>query len=137
MRYITREHIHVDRIATAWAIRRFVDAEASFDFVPRSADVSGAEGITFDLRGADLGHRPGRCTLDALIEKYELADDALRRMAHIIRGADLPQDEAAPPESPGVLAVFTGVRDSCDTDAERLDRGSIVCDALYTYCALR
>jgi hypothetical protein len=136
MRYVTREHIHVDRIATAWAIRRFVDSEAAFEFVPRTADVSDVDGITFDLRGADLGHRRGRCTLDDLIETYELTDDALRRMAVIIRGADLPHEEAATPaESPGVLAVFTGVRDSCDTDAERLERGWIVCDALYAYCS--
>jgi hypothetical protein len=135
MKYVTREHIHVDRIATAWAIRRFVDPDASFAFVPRSADVAGIDGITFDVRGAELGHRRGRCTFDALIEKHELADEGLRRMAVIIRGADLPQDDVAPPESPGVLAVFTGIRDSCDTDEDRLTRGSAVCDALYAYCA--
>jgi hypothetical protein len=135
MKYVTREHVHVDRIATAWAIRRFVDPDASFAFVPRSADVAGIDGITFDVRGAELGHRRGRCTFDALIEKHELADEGLRRMAVIIRGADLPQDDAAPAESPGVLAVFTGIRDSCDTDEDRLTRGSVVCDALYAYCA--
>jgi hypothetical protein len=97
--------------------------------------VAGIDGITFDVRGAELGHRRGRCTFDALIEKHELADEGLRRMAVIIRGADLPQDDAAPAESPGVLAVFTGIRDSCDTDEDRLTRGSVVCDALYAYCA--
>ena len=134
MKYVTREHIHVDRTATAWAIRRFVDPDAWFEFVPRTVDLSTVDGITFDLRGAELGHTRERCTLDSLIEKYELTDEALHRMAMIIRGADLPHDEEAPPESPGVLAIFTGIRDSCETDVERLERGSVVCDALYVYC---
>jgi len=134
MKYITREHIHVDRIATAWAIRRFVDPEASFEFVSRSVDINDVDGITFDVRGAELGHRRGRCTFDARIEKHELYSEPLQRMATIIRGADLPLEEDAPPESPGVLAVFTGIRDSSQTDSERLERGSSVCDALYAYC---
>ncbi|TMD96026.1 MAG: chromate resistance protein, partial [Chloroflexi bacterium] len=67
MHYVTREHIHVDRPATAWAIRRFVDPGATFGFVPRSVELNAIDGIPFDLRGAELGHRRGRCTLDALI----------------------------------------------------------------------
>ncbi len=62
MHFVTRERIHVDRIATAWAIRRFVDGDATFEFVPRMRDVSGSDGIAFDLREAELGHHGGRCT---------------------------------------------------------------------------
>ena len=69
MRFVTRERIHVDRIATAWAIRRFVDADAIFEFVPRTRDVGGIDAVPFDIRGAELGHRGGRCTLEALIDK--------------------------------------------------------------------
>ena len=134
MHFITRERIHVDRIATAWAIRRFVDADATFEFVPRTRDVSDAGGIPFDLRGVELGHHSGHCTLEALIDKYEIADEALRRMARIIRAADLPQDDPAPAVAPGVLAIFDGIRDGCETDEERLAKGSVVCEALYTYC---
>jgi hypothetical protein len=132
--FVTREHVHVDRIATAWAIRRFVDRDATFEFVPRTRDVSKLAGIPFDIRGAELGHRDGRCTFESLLEKYELRDPALRRMASIIRGADLPHEEGAPPESPGVLAIFDGIRDGAATDAQRLEAGVIVCDALYAYC---
>jgi hypothetical protein len=132
--YITREHIHVDRIASAWAIRRFVDAEATFEFVPRGTTVPAVRGITFDVRGAELGHRRGRCTLDAIIEHYAIDDGALQRMAAIVRGADLPQEDVTPMESPGVLAVFNGIRDGSTTDDERLERGFVVCDALYEYC---
>ena len=134
MRYVTRERIHVDRTATAWAIRRFVDAHASFSFLPRSHDLAAVDAIAFDVRGAELSHRRGRCTLDALIEKYELTDRPLHRMAGVIRGADLPHDDEVPPESAGILAIFTGIRDSSATDDERLRRGFVVCDALYAYC---
>jgi hypothetical protein len=127
--FVTREHIHVDRIATAWAIRRFVDADARFRFVPRSSEPP-TDGVMFDMRGAELGHRGGRCTLDALIDKYALGDEGLRRMAAIIRAADLPQQEPSPALAAGVLAIFDGIRDGCETDDDRLDRGSVVCDAL-------
>ena len=133
MHFATRQHIHVDRIATAWAIRRFVDPVATFSFVARSAEPPPGS-VTFDLRGADLGHTRGRCTLDALIEKYEIADEALRRMARIIRAADLPQDDPAPAVARGVLAIFDGIRDGCETDEDRLAKGFVVCDALYAYC---
>lgn len=135
MHFITREHIHVDRIATAWAIRRFIDAQATFEFIPRTRDPRKLEGIAFDMRGAELGHRQGRCTFDTLLDKYELHDPALRRMADIIRAADLPHEEGAPAESAGVLAIFDGIRDTRQTDEKRLARGGAVCEALYAYCA--
>ena len=135
MHFITRERIHVDRIATAWAIRRFVDPSATFEFVPRTRNITVLAGTPFDIRGAELGHRNGRCTFETLLEKYELRDPALRRMAAIVRGADLPHEDGAPPESAGVLAVFDGVRDTALTDQERLERGVAVCEALYAYCA--
>jgi hypothetical protein len=134
MHYITRERIHVDRTATAWAILRFVDPEATFEFVPRTTDVRNLSGIAFDIRGAELSHRDGRCTFETLLDKYELRDKALRRMAAIVRGADLPHEDAAPPESAGLLAIFDGIRESSTTDEERLQRGRAVCDALYAYC---
>jgi len=134
MHFITRERIHVDRIATAWAIRRFVDPGATFQFVDRRMDVTPLAGIPFDLRGAELGHQGARCTLDALIAKYQLADEALLRMARIIRAADLPQEDPTPMVAAGVVAIFDGIRDGSTTDQQRLERGFVVCDALYAYC---
>ncbi len=134
MNYITRERVHVDRIATAWAIRNFVDPEARFQFVPRTRDVRDMQGIPFDVRGAALTHRGGRCTFEVLLETYALDDPALERMGRIIHAADLPQDEPSTALAPGVLAIFDGVRDGCDTDDERLRCGFVVCDALYRYC---
>ncbi|HSS62671.1 MAG TPA: chromate resistance protein ChrB domain-containing protein [Candidatus Limnocylindrales bacterium] len=135
MHFITRERVHVDRISTAWAIRRFIDPSATFEFVARTRDVSTLNGIPFDIRGAELGHHNGRCTFENLLERYELRDPALRRMAAIVRGADLPHEEGAPPESPGVLAVFDGIRSTATSDEERLALGAPICEALYAYCA--
>jgi hypothetical protein len=134
MNYITRERIHVDRIATAWAIKNFIDPDATFQFVPRTRDVRGMDGIPFDVRGAALTHRGGRCTFEVLIEAYELTNPALKRMARVIHAADLPQDEPSNSLAPGVLAVFDGIRDGSETDEERLRHGFVVCDALYQYC---
>ena len=135
MHFVTREHIHVDRIATAWAILRFVDPEATFGFIPRTRDIIQVDGVPFDIRGAELSHRDGSCTFETLLEKYELRDPALGRMAAIIHGADLPHQEDAPVESAGVLAVFDGIRDAASSDEERLRLGSVICDAIYAYCA--
>ena len=134
LHFITRERIHVDRISTAWAIRRFIDPDASFEFVPRTTDVTALAGIPFDIRGAELGHHGGRCTLEALIDRYGLHDEALGRMGRIVRAADLPHDEPAPAVTAGVIAIFDGVRDGSASDEERLERGFVVCDALYAFC---
>lgn len=135
MRYVTRERLHVDRIATAWAIRRFVDPGATFAFVPRTKDVGSIAGTPFDIRGADLSHRGGRCTFEVLLERHALTDPALGRMGFIVRGADLPHEDASPPESNGVRAVFDGLRDAEMSDDERLRIGSAFCDALYAFCS--
>jgi hypothetical protein len=133
-RYVTRERLHVDRIATAWAIKRFVDPEAEFEFVPRAGGVP-AGAIPFDMRGVELGHRGGRCTFETLLELHELRDPGLQRMGIIIRGADLPDDPEAPPESRGVAAIFDGIRSAQPTDGARLEAGEVVCEALYRYCS--
>jgi hypothetical protein len=134
MRYVTRAHIHVDRIATAWAIRRFVDPESTFEFVSRNRDVSRLDAIPFDMRGAELGHHGGRCTFEVLIAKHELIEPGLARMAAIIRGADVPYEDDVPGESAGVAAIFDGLRDADTSDEERLAAGMLVCDALYAFC---
>jgi hypothetical protein len=135
MRFVTRERLHVDRIATAWAIRRFVDAEATFSFVPRTKDLDTIAGTPFDIRGAELSHSGPLCTFEVLLERYRLADRPLARMGLIVRGADLPHEDAAPAESNGVRAVFDGLRDAALSDDERLRIGSAFCDALYAFCS--
>jgi hypothetical protein len=135
--FVTRERLHVDRISTAWAIRRFVDPAAAFAFVPRTKEVDSIAGTPFDIRGAELSHHGTRCTFEVLLEIHRLTDPALERMGHIVRGADLPTEDAAPPESSGVRAVFDGLRDADMSDDERLRIGSAFCDALYAFCSGR
>jgi hypothetical protein len=137
VRFVTRERLHVDRIATAWAIRRFVDPAATFMFVPRTRDVNAMAGTPFDVRGADLSHRGERCTFEVLLQRHNLTDPALGRLGLIVRGADMPTEDAAPPESSGVRAVFDGLRDAELSDEERLRIGSAFCDALYAFCSGR
>jgi hypothetical protein len=135
MLFVTRERLHVDRIATAWAIRRFVDPAATFRFVPRTKDVDAIVGTPFDIRGAYLSHRGERCTFEVLLQRHHLTDPALRRMGLIVRGADLPHGDASAAEASGVRAVFDGLRDADLSDEERLRIGSAFCDALYAFCS--
>ena len=137
MLFVTRERLHVDRIATAWAIRRFVDPAATFMFVPRTKDVEAIAGTPFDIRGADLSHQGERCTFEVLLQRHDLSDPALGQLGLIVRGADMPTEDAAPPESSGIRAVFDGLRDADLSDEERLRIGSAFCDALYAFCSGR
>ena len=99
MKWITRSHVHVDRVACPWLITRFVDSEAEFLFAPKSKVMEIAEktgAIPFDTPGAVLHHRDNRCTFDAIIEDYELTDKALLRMAKVINAADTNNLDADP-----------------------------------------
>lgn len=134
MRFVTRSKVHVDRIATAWAIQRFIDPEATFVFVDRNADVSGLDAIPFDMRGAELGHHAGRCTFEVLLDSYELRDPALRRMGGIIRAIDMPFDSDRTEEVAVLTAAFDELRDAEITDEERLLRGRRICEEIYVKC---
>lgn len=134
MRFVTRSKIHVDRIATAWAIRRFVDKDATFVFVDRNADVGALNAIPFDMRGAELGHHGGRCTFEVLLDSYELRDPALHRMGEIVRAIDVPFDSDRTEEMAALAAAFSELRDADISDEERLVRGRRICDRLYMEC---
>lgn len=131
-RYVTRERVHIDRIATAWAIRRFVDPDATFAFVARERDPGRVDGTPFDMRGSALSHRDGKVTFEVLLATHQLADPGLARMAAIVHAADTGEDPT--PETAGVRAVFDGIRDGLPADEERLAAGLVVCEALYAYC---
>ncbi len=99
MKWITRSHVHVDRVACPWLITRFIDSDAEFLFVPKSKvlDIAAKTGaIPFDTPGAELHHRGVLCTFDAIIKDYELADTALLRMAKTINAADTDRLDADP-----------------------------------------
>lgn len=138
MRWITREHVKVDRVACPWLIAHFIDPDAEFLFVPsdevlRRAATEGA--IPFDVPGVELGHHEGRCSFEAILERYGLTDPALRVLAQIVHGADVAADLYGRPEAPGLRAVAEGFRHLGLTDDHAvLAQEFIVYDALYAYC---
>ena len=138
MKWITREHPRVDRVACPWLVEKFVDPEAEFLYVPADRVMAEAErtGATpYDVSGVELGHHGAECSFDAFVAKYRLADDpAIAYMAQVIRGADTSAKDLTP-ESRGVEALLDGVRalHHPDDQAQRLASKPVL-DALYAYC---
>jgi len=136
MRWITRSHAQVDRIACPWLIRKFVDSDAEFIFVAShivSEMAKKLDATPFDVQAAELGYKGEKCTFDAIIEKYQLKDPALLELAKIVRGADTPARDLTP-ESPGLLAIAQGLRDVTCNDFENMELQFPVYDALYAFC---
>lgn len=138
MKWITRSHIHVDRVACPWLIARFVDSDAKFLFVPKSKVMETAEktgAIPFDIEGAELHHRDDRCTFDAIIADYQLTDAALLRMAKVINAADTGRLDADPLAA-GFEAIAVGYSLRFPDDLENIESQFEVYDALYAWCRL-
>ena len=138
MKWITRSHVHVDRVACPWLITRFVDSGAEFVFAPKSKVLAIAEetgAIPFDTPGAELHHRDNRCTFDAIIEDYGLTDKALLRMAKVINAADTDNLDADPLAA-GFEAIAVGYSLRFPDDLENIHRQFEVYDALYAWCRL-
>lgn len=137
MKWITRSHVHVDRVACPWLITRFVDSEAEFLFVPRNqiADIVATTGaIPFDAPNVELGHHEGRCSFESILLKYDLRDAALTRMAKIIHAADVAQDIDIDPIARGLEALATGFSLRYPDDTENLLHQFELYDALYAWC---
>lgn len=136
MKWVTRARPKVDRIACPWLIKRFIDPEAAFLYVPpeQVMEVALREGATpFDVPGAEFSHQGAECSFDALIKKYGLTDPALQRLSLIVRGADTGAPSLTP-EASGLEAIAEGFRLVYQDDLEQLDRELPVYDALYAYC---
>jgi len=141
MKWVTRERPKVDRIACPWLIMRFVDKDAVFLYLPGDQVQTAAEreGATpYDVSGAELGHRAGECSFDAIVRKYDLARDnpALDHLARIVRGADTAEHDLTP-ESRGLLAIAQGFSEAYADDHEQLAAELPVYDALYAWCRLQ
>lgn len=137
MKWVTRAHVHVDRVACPWLITRFVDSDAEFLFVARSEVVRVAEqdgAIPFDVAGVELGHVDGRCSFESIILKYQLKDAALLRMAKIIHAADVDEDIDTDPLARGLEAIATGFGLRYPDDQQNLAMQFEVYDALYAWC---
>lgn len=129
MRYCTRENVHVDRCASAWLIRRFLDPEAEFVFVPDQTPLPGT--IPFDMHGVEWGHHDRRCTFEVIADLHHITDPAVRQIGRIIHGADITADADETLESPGIDLLFRGLRLISDSDTQTIERGFLILDALY------
>lgn len=137
MQWVTRHNAMVDRIACPWLIRKFVDPQAEFIYVPQDevAGVAAKGAIPYDVQGAELGHKDGKCSFESIIDKYQLRDPALARLAEIVHGADVAQDITRTPQAAGLKAIAEGFALLYGTrDHEKLAAESPVYDALYEWC---
>jgi rhodanese-related sulfurtransferase len=135
-RWVTRERPKIDRIACPWLIRRFVDPEAEFLYVP-TPDVRKVahekEAIPYDIPDVEFSHDRELCSFDAFLEKFHLKDPALAELAVIVRGADTNRLDLAP-QAPGLAAISLGLSRIYKDDHEMLEHGMVVYDALYAWC---
>lgn len=139
MKWVTRSHIHVDRVACPWLISRFIDSQAEFIFVPKSRIeqvVKETGAIPYDAPGVELGHRDGQCSFESIINEYGLTDPALLRLAEIVHAADVEEDRDANPIARGLEAIAVGYSLRFPDDLENLSRQFEVYDALYAWCRL-
>jgi hypothetical protein len=139
MKWVTREHVQVDRVACPWLIRKFVDPKAEFLFVPADQVLAVAEreGATpYDVKDVELGHHGKKCSFDAILEKYGLGSDpALELLARIVNGADTDNALWNQAESAGLKAIARGFRDLGFANDHEINAAEwIVYDALYAYC---
>ncbi|HEY5768372.1 MAG TPA: chromate resistance protein ChrB domain-containing protein, partial [Terrimicrobium sp.] len=139
MKWITREKVKVDRVACPWLIKKFVDKEAEFVFVPTNRVMDEAQrlGATpFDVEGVELGHRGRECSFEAIVKKYGLSGNpALVLLGRIVNGADTDNTLWNQPEGPGLKAIAEGFRLLGFKDDHEVNAAEwIVYDALYAYC---
>jgi hypothetical protein len=139
MKWITRENANVDRVACPWLIRRFVDKDAEFIFVPKDDVISVAEregAIPYDVSGVELGHVGGRCSFESIMLKYGLMQDpALVELAKIVHAADVSSDIDTSPQGAGLKAIARGfaILHGLD-DHKKIEVETPLYDALYAWC---
>lgn len=138
MKWITREKVKVDRVACPWLIKKFIDPQAEFIFVPADKVMEIAErekAIPFDAPGVELGHHEGKCSFETIVSKYKIADTAVKLLAQIVHSADVSKDLNLQPEAAGLKVIAEGFGHlGLKDDHEILAKEFIVYDALYAYC---
>lgn len=140
MKWVTRSHVHVDRVACPWLISRFIDSDAEFVFVPKNQIeqvVKETGAIPYDAPNVELGHKNGKCSFESIIEKYGLTDPALLRLAKIVHAADIETDLHTDAIAPGLEAMAVGYSLRFPDDTENLSRQFDSYDALYAWCRLQ
>jgi rhodanese-related sulfurtransferase len=135
-KWVTREHPKIDRIACPWLIRRFIDPQAEFIYVPAKDVLDVAKdtgGTPYDIDGVEFTHEGERCSFDTILRIYGIKDAALDHLAEIVRGADTSRHDLAP-QCGGLFAISLGLSANFPDDHEMLGHGMVMYDALYTWC---
>ncbi|HET9333427.1 MAG TPA: chromate resistance protein ChrB domain-containing protein [Gemmatimonadota bacterium] len=131
--WVTRRGAKVDRIASSWLIRRFIDPSAELRFVDPETHVPAAGELRFDMFGGEYTHAGEMCTFETLVDRFGLADPALRAIAEIVHDIDLKEDRFGRPETAGVASLIDGIAAGHPHDEERIRRGAEFLDDLYTH----
>lgn len=131
--WVTREHVQIDRIASAWLIRRFVDPAARFKFVPGRSYAARAGEVRFDMFESEYTHEGDRCTFEVLLQRAGLDDPALAAIGEIVHDIDLKDGKFGREETAGIRTVMSGIAAAHREDEHRLARGAAVLDDLYEY----
>lgn len=128
--WVTRPRPGVDRMASAWLIRRFIDPAATFDFVtdPKNAP---AASVPFDMYGVGFGHEGDRCTFESLVQRFGIQDDAVKRLAEVVHNLDLKDAKFSAPAATTLGAAIDGLQMSCTDDHRLLEQGMILFEAMY------
>jgi hypothetical protein len=131
--WVTRKGIHIDRMASAWLVRRFIDPHASFKFVPAKGYKPLADEIRFDMFEAEFTHEGDRCTMEVLIDRTGIENAGLRLIAEIVHDIDLKDSKFCRQETIGIERLITGIAMANKNDEARLERGCAVFNDLYEY----
>jgi rhodanese-related sulfurtransferase len=135
-KWVTREHPKIDRIACPWLIRRFIDPDAEFIYVPTSQVLAVAKetgGTPYDIDGVEFTHEGERCSFDTILRIFDIQDRAVDHLATIVRGADTSRHDLSP-QCGGLFAISLGLSANFPDDHEMLKHGMVIYDALYTWC---
>jgi hypothetical protein len=131
--WVTRQGVGIDRMASAWLIRRFIDAAAEFKFVPARGYRPAKGEVRFDMFEAEFTHEGAACTFETLVSRFALQDRGLRTLAEIVHDIDCKEDKFGRPEASGVALLVEGIARAHPGDAERLERAALVFDDLYAH----
>jgi hypothetical protein len=131
MKWVTWENVAVDRMACAWLLKRFIDPQAEFIFIPAGYKPLPEGAEPFDIPGVAYSHHRGHCTFYTLLREFNLADPVLQHIAQIVDEADVIQEAAVEPAAPGLDLICRGLRRISPDDASALERGALIYEALY------
>jgi hypothetical protein len=129
MNWVTWQNVGVDRMACAWLIRKYIDTNASFSFIPEGS--SSLEPLAFDIPGAHLGHHQGHSSFHTITLEYKLEDAVLKRIAQIVDEADIVSEISLEAAAFGLDLICRGIRRSSATDLMALEHGALIFEALY------